>query len=188
MWPWEHLAVGYLAYSVYSRVELDALPTGSAALAVVLGTQFPDLVDKPLGWVFGVMPDGTTIGHSLFVAVPLSVVVYRLSARRGRPEIGAAFAVGYLSHLPGDVFYPVLRGGGPAYTKLLWPVFTKHGSGGPVVARVGGYSRDYLQFLLRPEGFGYATLELLLLGAALAVWFADGTPGIGWLRNALGGR
>lgn len=188
MWPWEHAALGYLLYSLYSRRELDARPTDAAALLVALGTQLPDLIDKPLAWILTVMPDGTTVGHSLFVAVPLSLAVYRLSARRGRPDVGAGFALGYLSHLPGDVFYPLVRGGGPAYTKVLWPVFTKHDSGGSVVARVGGYSSDYVQLLLSPEGVGYAALELLLLLGALLLWIDDGTPGIRWLWDRPGDR
>lgn len=188
MWPWEHLAFGYLAYSLYSRTKFGDRPSERAALTVAVGTQFPDLVDKPLAWVLTVMPDGTTVAHSLFVAIPLSIGVYRLSKRRGRSDVGAGFVVGYLSHLPGDVLYPLVHGGGPAYTKLLWPVFTKHGSGGSVVARVGGYSRDYLQFLLSPDGFGYLLFELLLLVGALVVWLADGTPGLGWLRDGSGFR
>lgn len=181
MWPWEHLAVGYVAYSLYSRTAFGSSPTDRAALVAAVATQFPDLVDKPLSWVVPLLPDGTTVGHSLFVAIPLSAAGYRFAARRGRPDVGAAFAIGYLSHLPGDVFYPVLRGGGPAYTKLLWPVFTKRSSGGSLVGRVSGYSQDYLQFLLSPDGLGYLALELLLLAAALGLWVHDGVPGLRWL-------
>jgi len=181
MWPWEHLTVGYLAYSVYSRLTLEGRLTDRAALAVAFGTQFPDLLDKPLAWVLTVMSDGSTIGHSVFVAVPLSIIAYSLSARRGHRDLGAAFAVGYLLHLPGDILYSVARGGAPAYTKVLWPFFTKQSSGGSLIVQVGGLSRRFVRFLLSPEGAGYAALELLLLAVATIVWIDDGTPGLGWL-------
>jgi hypothetical protein len=57
MWPWEHLAVGYLLYSV-SCVLWGRYPTRIGVAALAFGTQFPDLVDKPLGWWLGVLPSG----------------------------------------------------------------------------------------------------------------------------------
>ena len=49
MWPWEHLAIGYLAYSLLGRLAWRRPPTVGTAITVAFGTQFPDLVDKPLG-------------------------------------------------------------------------------------------------------------------------------------------
>ena len=49
MWTWEHLAIGYLAYSLLSQLAWRRPPTVGAAITVAFGTQFPDLVDKPLG-------------------------------------------------------------------------------------------------------------------------------------------
>ena len=49
MWPWEHLTIGYLAYSLLSRLAWRRPPTVGTAITVAFGTQFPDLVDKPLG-------------------------------------------------------------------------------------------------------------------------------------------
>ena len=123
MWPWEHLAVGYLAYSLYSRVVLGRRPTGPDAVVLAFATQLPDLVDKPLSWGFDVFTVGYGAAHSLLVVVPVLCVAGLLVARRrlpGRPV--AAYAVGHLSHLAGDLVYPVLRGEPLPVGRLLWPV------------------------------------------------------------------
>ena len=58
MLPWGHLAVGYLAYSLAVRVRSGGPPAGLAVAALAVGTQFPDLIDKPLvSWV-SVLPSG----------------------------------------------------------------------------------------------------------------------------------
>ncbi|MFC7165331.1 metal-dependent hydrolase [Halospeciosus flavus] len=111
MWPWEHLAVGYVAVSILFRWHgrrVGALD----AVAVGVGAAFPDLVDKPLAWAFDVLPSGTSVAHSVFVAVPLAVAVWFVAARRDRRSVGAAFAVSYLLHLPSDALYGPLTDGG----------------------------------------------------------------------------
>lgn len=188
MWPWEHFAVAYVTFSLYGRLSGRVRVDDTSVLFLALATQLPDLVDKPLAWVFSVMPDGTTIAHSIFVAVPLAVAVHWRSTLRGRPDIGIAFGVGYLWHLLGDILYPALRGGNPAYTKVLWPVFTKHGSAEPILERIGGYSQDYLTYLLGPEGRVYLGMEFLLVAGTVALWFADGRPGAGWIVRLLDRR
>ena len=65
MWPWGHLAVGYLVYSGLSRWRFGRLPGSVATLAVALGTQLPDLVDKPLAWTVNVLASGRSLAHSL---------------------------------------------------------------------------------------------------------------------------
>ena len=53
MWPWGHLGVAYLLYSLYSRGRFRRPPRPEPTLAVVFGSQFADLVDKPLAWGLG---------------------------------------------------------------------------------------------------------------------------------------
>jgi len=90
MWPWGHAAVGYLAYSLGYRAS-DRRLTGAAVIALGVGTQFPDLIDKPLGWTFGVLPGGRTLAHSLLtvavVAVVLAIPLGVVSARRRREPV-----------------------------------------------------------------------------------------------------
>lgn len=58
----------------------------------------------------------------MFTAAILVGIVALLANRRGQPELGGAFAVGYLSHLPGDLTL-VAPGGQFEYaTYLFWPL------------------------------------------------------------------
>lgn len=186
MWPWEHLAVGYLCYSLYSRTRIGSPPGGAETLAVVFGTQFPDLVDKPLAWQLGLLPSGNSLTHSVFTAVFLSVFAFGLAKHWGVPQLGVAFAVGYLLHLPGDVFYPLVYGGEP-WTAFLWWPFVPVGSGETVgflpklfdlLDRTGG-------FLTTPAGQAYLGVELGLVASAVGVWWFDGRPGPGVVRDFL---
>ncbi|WP_436930361.1 metal-dependent hydrolase [Halosimplex halobium] len=179
MWPWEHLAVGYLAYAVVGRFVWREPPTGATAAAVTLGTQFPDLVDKPLGWWLGVLPGGTTLAHSLLTAVPLSLAVLAVGAAVGRERPALAFAVGYLSHLPGDVVYPIVLGGDAKLWFLLWPLRAAPGDGpAHTAAYVLALVEQFVAFLATPLGLAYLVAELLLLALAGWVWTVDGRPGL----------
>jgi len=71
MWPWGHLAVGYLLWSVLVRDRRFRPPTGAETLLLAVGTQFPDAVDKPLAWSLGVLPNGRSLAHSVFLATAL---------------------------------------------------------------------------------------------------------------------
>lgn len=108
-----HVAVGYLLGAV------GRLPM----VAAVAGSAMPDLLDRPLCWV-GPTSDEHTVGHSLLVAVPGSVVSVLLFGPRG-----VAFAVGWLVHIAGDILN-VATGEGPrvAPSYVLYPL-TREGSG-----------------------------------------------------------
>ncbi|MFC6793255.1 metal-dependent hydrolase [Halobaculum halobium] len=128
MFPWDHLAIGYVAVSLLFRIRgrrVGAL----ACAALALGSQFPDLVDKPLAWAFTVLPGGTTLAHSVFVAVPLSAAVYVLARHRARASVGAAFGVAYVLHLPADLLYGPLATGDPIRVgAVLWPLVSTPGT------------------------------------------------------------
>jgi membrane-bound metal-dependent hydrolase YbcI (DUF457 family) len=66
--------------------------------AALIGSLAPDFIDKPLAWVFHVIPGSRYLGHSLTAVLVLSAAVGRLFGRR----VGAGFAVGYLAHLVTD--------------------------------------------------------------------------------------
>lgn len=181
MWPWEHLAVGYLLYSAYVRGRHGRAPTAGAVLAVVLATQLPDLIDKPLAWTFGVLPAGYSLGHSVFFAGTLLVVTGIIARGAGRVDHWAAAMIGYWSHLLGDATYPLVRGGGVETAILLWPVVRR-----PVATPIGlvsEFSRlfvEFIAFLGTARGLGYLLLEGALLAGVLVVWVADGRPGLWW--------
>jgi hypothetical protein len=184
MWPWEHLAIGYLAYSLWRRIDGPGRPSTGEALVVAFATQFPDLIDKPLGWGTTILPAGTSLAHSALVALPTALAVQALAMAAGRRRLGTAFAVGYLTHLPGDVLYPVLLGGSPKLAFLLWPLVPA-AAHPPVslLAQVGDLVNRFLEIMGTPRGRTYVLLEASLLAAALAAWLLDGRPGLDLLRR-----
>ncbi|WP_436926714.1 metal-dependent hydrolase [Halosimplex amylolyticum] len=184
MWPWEHLAVGYLLYSVVARTAYRRLPDAAGTILVAFGTQFPDLIDKPGSWVFGVLPSGTSVAHSVFVALPVSILAIGLARWRGTPTLGVAFAVGYLSHLLGDVLYSVLLGGEPAVGAVTWPLGPPPAEANePVVPIVVRLFSQFADHLASPAGFAYVVLEIVLLSLALALWARDGMPGVNLIHR-----
>ena len=67
MWPWGHVALGYLFYSLYVHWRHDRPPSAPAAIAVGVGTLLPDVIDKPLAWWAAVLPNGRSLAHSAVV-------------------------------------------------------------------------------------------------------------------------
>lgn len=163
MWPWGHLAAGYLLYRL-GRRPLDGL----AVLALVVGTQIPDLIDKPLAWTIPLLPNGRSLSHSLLIVPPvLLVLAYLASGRRRRVIV--ALTVGYLTHLATDALYPLLEGELYYVGFLGWPLVPPieyEGSAGGILAH-------FLTFQFTPKsGF-----EILLFAIAVVVWLLDGKPG-----------
>jgi hypothetical protein len=188
MWPWEHLAVGYLCYSLAAHAFVGRAPRESSAVALAVGTQFPDLVDKPLAWTFAVLPAGHSLAHSLFVALPVSVFVVTAAWRLGHRQVGVAFAFGYLSHLPADVFYPVLLGGVANVGFLFWPVVptVEPQPGLGFVEMVRLLFARYVTELRSGRVAAYLAAEVGLLLSAFLVWLWDGTPPLRSLWSRVG--
>jgi len=184
MWPWEHLAFGYLCYSLGGRaVGRRDRPTDREAYALVVATQFPDLVDKPLAWTFDILPSGISLAHSLAFAVPFCLLAAALARRRGVPGVDAAVAVGYGSHLAGDGLYPFLTGGEIATSFLFWPF----GARPPIeetafLVEVSRLFASFRAFLVTPRGQAYLVVEGAVLALTLVLWTRDGWPGSGLLN------
>lgn len=171
MWPWEHAAVAYIGYSLLTRFTTHRSPGAAPVVALLIGSQVPDLVDKPLAWWLQILPSGRSLGHSLFFALPVSGFVLWGSQFRRRTAVGVAFVVGYLLHLPGDVVYPVLLGDSPAVTFLLYPLVPRAGAVEPsALGKVAALSGDFIAFLQTSRGMVYLGGELALFyGRALAL-------------------
>ena len=178
MWPWGHLAVGYLLYTALARVRTGRPPSGAAALLVAFGTQFPDLIDKPLAWGFGVLPSGRVGAHSLPIATVVVLVWYASAQYRKRPELGVAFTVGYLTHPFADALLALVQGHTEYVAYLLWPLFDLpfYSTDGIVLASLGPFDLTV-----------YGAVQIGLILVAYGVWVADGTPGLGTLGRAFGG-
>ena len=172
MWPWGHLGVASLCYSLYThrRLERPPLSFSLPALALAIGSQFPDLLDKPLAWTFGVLPGGRTLGHSLLFAAFLIPVVYAIALRFDRLEVATAFVIGHLSHLLADIPPSVLTGDLSGTEFLLWQILEA-----PSEEPVGGIL-DAVFTYHTMGAYEWVQLGLFLLGAV--VWYRDGAPGL----------
>lgn len=186
MWPWGHAAVGYLLYSGYSRLTRrgpNADPgaivlTDMQVLALGVGTQLPDLVDKPLAWQFDILPNGRSLGHSLVVFAILAALAWVLIRRPRRRRLLGAFGLGYLSHLGTDGLYPALRGEFAELGYLGYPIVRPISY--PDIS--GGFLAHLLALDFGPTGY----VEIGLAVAATVVWYADGLPGLRLLIPAWG--
>lgn len=121
MYPIGHLALGYLLYVALTRVTDWRLPRGLTLLALALGTQAPDLIDKPLTYV-GVLPNGRSLAHSILIIVPVLVILTQVATIQGFKREARAFVVAIGSHLIGDSYLLVLRREWAELGFLLWPV------------------------------------------------------------------
>ncbi|NHN46659.1 metal-dependent hydrolase [Halostella sp. JP-L12] len=177
MWPWGHLAVGYLLFAATSRRRRARPPDGAETILIALGTQFPDLIDKPLAWSVGVLPNGRSLAHSVFVAALVVALVLWLARRAGAPTLGGAFGLGYASHLAADALPALLYGVPSDLAFLAWPVLppVEYDTTQSFVAHFAG---------IEPTPFFLA--QVGLTAAALVVWLRDGAPGPGLVLDRVG--
>lgn len=169
MWPWGHLAVGYLLYTIYVHVRRREPPSGPGALLVALGTQAPDLVDKPLAWTFHVLPSGRSLAHSLFAAAIATALVRQWATRTERPYAPVAFGIGYFSHLATDGIDPLLAGDYAKLTYLGWPLLPA-----PDYGVESGFVAHFANITLTPT----IGVQLLLMVLVVGIWVRDGAPGV----------
>lgn len=184
MWPWGHLAVGYVAFSAFVRIGLRSRPSDRAVVALAVATQLPDLIDKPLAWQFGLLSNGIGAAHSLIVGVPAALALGVALRSEGRPQLGAGVAVGYCGHVLGDLLFAALFSRPPILPSFLWPVYATPASAAP---GLGAKTRQLLldsRALLGGElGLTYFLLEALLICGTAALWIVDGKPGWALLRS-----
>ena len=176
MWPWEHLAIGYLLYSAYVNLVNDAPPTAHQTMVVAFATQFPDLVDKPLAWTVSVLASGRSLAHSLLTAVVVCGFVVWYARRTDHSTIGVAFAVGYLSHPFADGMISFVAGDFPDLTYLVWPLLDL-----PPYETEQSFAAHLLSIEVTP----FFLFQLVLVALALVVWDRDGRPGLAALRGWL---
>ncbi len=169
--PIVHPVVGYLCYSTYSRLFRDSVPAEFPALVAVTAAVLPDLIDQTL-YRTGITPVGRTMGHSLLFAVPVVLAVWALTRRR--PQVGIAFAIGYLSHIVADIPWHVLAGDFHELGFLLWPITPMPSyEGTKTIATVAGIE------------ITTTWPEVLLLIGGVALWWRDGQPGASWIRSQI---
>lgn len=179
MWPWEHAAVGYVCYSAATRLLGGEPPDGDPVLFLAVGTQFPDLVDKPLSWGLGVFPTGYAAGHSAIVLIALSVLVVAIVREEGRRRNAVAFLVGAWTHVAGDVVSPLRAGEPLGIDRVLWPVVEREPYDDDLgVERGFVYLREYLADIGSADVGTGVLLGFALGVASVVLWLVDGAPGV----------
>lgn len=171
MLPWGHFAVGYLCYSLGVRLHTRMPPVGTAVIALALGTQFPDLIDKPLAWTVGVLPSGRSFGHSLLFALVLGAVIWLVARRFDRQTEGLAFMTGVVIHTLADAAPAALGGNWDRIGFLLWPMI-------PVYHYPGESNRSIIEFFLEMDLTGVPIAGVVFAILALGLWVYDGMPGL----------
>lgn len=176
MWPWGHVAVAYLCYTAFTHRRAGRAPYALPTLALLVGSQFPDLLDKPLAWSAHVLPGGRTMAHSLLFAALVIPLAYAVAVRLDRVAVAIAFAVGHLAHLFADVPPAVLAGDFSGATYLFWPVVQPES-----YESIDGILAMFLSYSMGP----YEVAQLGLFAVAAVVWYRDGAPGTDVARVAL---
>lgn len=176
MWPWGHLALGYLVYSLVRRRQ-GQLPEHPEVYLLGIGALLPDLVDKPLAWTFGVLESGRSLGHSALVAVIVVGVLYlALAPRFGRQPV-VAFGIGYLTHPMADLPYnAVLAGEFEFLHYFVWPLLAVPTPESDI---------SLITYLLSYEPGLTDWVQLGLVVLALGLWRFDGSPGWAALRQRI---
>lgn len=166
--------MGYLCYSVAARRGWLPALDDAVLLAVLFGTQLPDLVDKPLAWYIGVLASGRSLGHSLLFVVAVGALAFWACSRFDRPELALGLVVGALSHALVDTL-PVLWNPDAIWEFLFYPVLNEYTHSSETYTVLG---------LLRGSATDpYFLFEHLLFVAAVVRWHLEGAPGTGWLRS-----
>lgn len=174
MLPLGHLAFAYLWYVAYAAVGTHRLPVRLALVPLALGSQFPDLIDKPLAYL-EILTYGRSLAHSVFTLTICSLAVWWATTHlRGRwtvdsfPErlravTPAAFTLGYASHLLGDTYQFFLAGDLWAARFLMYPLASVPESSADDVAPWIRLFRIYQEMGTHPQ------LNLILLAMVVFV-------------------
>ncbi|MFB6224818.1 MAG: metal-dependent hydrolase [Haloarcula sp.] len=157
MYPAGHFLLAAVPLTAYTVARWRRLPSGPMVLLLLVATQLPDIIDKPLAWTFAILPSGRMLAHSLVVSLPVLTVIVLLAVRRGYGRYAVVFSAGYLSHIAGD-FYPIVRLGTEYYffPNLFWPLLTANPDRTPSFA---AHSPDSLLSL---------TVPLIVFGLAVS--------------------
>lgn len=121
MYPLEHFIVALLPVLAYVLLRDKELPSLRLVAVVFVGSQFPDLIDKPLAHQLGIVPSGRVFMHSLPIAVPFLLLVVWYGWKTDRTRLSAVFAFAHLSHLFADNYGLLLPPNPQVSPDLLWP-------------------------------------------------------------------
>lgn len=122
MFPAEHLIVALIPTCMIIIGINRELPEPSVIGAVFLGSQFPDLIDKPLAFQFGAIPTGRVFIHSLPIALPFLIAVVMFGQRTNRLPLALVFSFALLTHLITDTHHLLIAPNPSLSPDLFWPL------------------------------------------------------------------
>lgn len=180
MLPWGHAAVGYLLLSGVRRGRGRSM-TAAATVTVLVATQIPDVIDKPLAWTVPLLPNGRSFAHSLPTGLlVLALLAAVLAVVLRRRHLVGALAVGYLAHPLADASHPLLYWNTADLAFLAWPILPPIEYEGP---------ESFLAHLLGVDPLApFFLFQLALVALALVAWDRDGRPGLGALQTVVRDR
>lgn len=119
MRPVEHFIIALIPVAFYMLFRRRCLPSLELTAVTFVGSQFPDLIDKPLALQLNLIPTGRVFMHSLPIAIPVWVFIVIYSWKTNRLRGGSAFVFASALHLIADNYPTVAAGQMPS--DLLWP-------------------------------------------------------------------
>lgn len=165
MYPLGHFLLTALPLCAYWAIRYRRVPRGHTLLLVLVATQLPDVIDKPLAWSFNIIPSGRMLAHSIVIVLPILIAICLVATRWGLGRVASLFSVAYLSHIAGD-FYPILWEGTAYYffSNLFWPLLAANPDQNPSFA---AHAPPDLASLVVPLGVlmiigGYIAVDLLI--------------------------
>jgi len=111
MRPIEHFIVALFFIGPYILVRTRRLPSLELGGVTFVGSQFPDLIDKPLALQLQLLPTGRVFMHSLPFAIPVWFLVLAYGWKTNRLRGGIVFVIAHASHLLADNYVPLASGG-----------------------------------------------------------------------------
>lgn len=121
MRPIEHFIVAVLPLLVVVLIWKRRLPSLQFLWVVFVGSQFPDLIDKPLALEVGLIPSGRVFMHSLPTAIPVLIVIAWYGWRTRRSHLAAGFILAHLSHIVADNYHAFVGPEPSIPPDILWP-------------------------------------------------------------------
>lgn len=117
----QHVTIAFLPVLAYVLVRDRGLPSPRLVAIGLVGSLFPDLIDKPLAYELSLIPSGRVFMHSLPFAVPLVIVIGVYGWKTDRLRASSVFAFAYFSHIFFDNYEEYAEAGSQVPPDLFWP-------------------------------------------------------------------
>jgi len=137
---------------------------------LTIGTQFPDLVDKPLSWTLGILPSGRSLGHSILLALVIALTLRYAGRTFDRRTEAGAFFTGYLLHIIADMSPFVVSGEWEKLGSVLWPLV-------PAYQYPGESDRSISDVLSAIDLTSVPAEAFVLIILSVSLWVYDELPG-----------